>query len=95
VLYWEALRRAISRGLSKFDFGRSQWNSPTFRFKQQWGAKPVPLYYQYVLGTARSVPTLEAQKGSFDLAVRIWKRLPLPLAAALGEPAKRLFPEVM
>lgn len=95
VLYWEALQRAIGRGLKRFDFGRSQWSSPTFRFKEQWGAKPEPLRYQYVLGTAGRVPTLEDQKGSFDLAVRIWRRLPLPLAAALGEPAKRLFPEVM
>ena len=95
VLYWEALQRAIGRGLKRFDFGRSQWNSPTFRFKEQWGAKPEPLRYQYALGTADRVPTLEAQKGSLALAVRIWRRLPLPLAAALGEPAKRLFPEVM
>jgi FemAB-related protein (PEP-CTERM system-associated) len=95
VLYWEALRRAAGRGLAKFDFGRSQWDSPTFRFKEQWGAKPVPLHYQYVLGTAPGIPTLAAQKGSFGLAVKIWKTLPLPLAAALGEPAKRLFPEVM
>lgn len=95
VLYWEALQRAIGRGLKRFDFGRSQWDSPTYRFKQQWGARPVPLHYQYVLGTAAHVPTLAAQKGSLELAVRVWKRLPLPLAAALGEPAKRLYPEVM
>lgn len=95
VLYWEALQRAIARGLKRFDFGRSQWNSGTFLFKQQWGAQPVQLHYQYVLGTAPAMPTLAAQKGSFDLAVRLWKRLPLPLAAALGELAKRLFPEVM
>lgn len=95
VLYWEALQRAIGRGLRHFDFGRSQWNSPTFRFKEQWGAKPQALHYQYVLGTAGRVPTLEAQKGSFDLAVTLWRRLPLPLARALGEPAKRFFPEVL
>jgi len=95
VLYWEALQRAIGRGLRRFDFGRSQWNSPTFRFKEQWGAKPVALHYQYVLGTARRVPTLAAQKGALDLAVSLWRRLPLPLAATLGEPAKRFFPEVM
>lgn len=95
VLYWEALQAAFLGGLAKFDFGRSQWNSPTFRFKEQWGAKPVPLHYQYVLGTARRVPTLAAQKGAFGLAVRLWRRLPLPLASALGEPAKRRFPEVL
>lgn len=95
VLYWEALQRAIARGLERFDFGRSQWNSGTFLFKQQWGARPVPLHYQYVLGTAGAMPTLAAQKGTLDLAVRIWRTLPLPLAAALGEPAKRMFPEVL
>lgn len=95
VLYWEAIQRAIARGLRRFDFGRSQWGSPTFRFKEQWGAQPVPLHYQYVLGTAKRFPTLDDQKGSLDLATKLWKRLPLPLAALLGEPAKRLFPEVM
>lgn len=95
VLYWEALQRAIGRGLARFDFGRSQWNSPTFRFKEQWGARPAPLHYQYVLGTADAIPTLAAQKGSLDLAVRIWKTLPLPVVAVLGEPAKRRFPEVL
>lgn len=95
VLYWEALQRAIARGTRRFDFGRSQWNSGTFLFKQQWGAQPVQLHYQYVLGTAGSMPTLAAQKGSMDLAVKVWKRLPLPLAALLGEPAKKLFPEVL
>jgi len=95
MLYWEALRRAIALGLRRFDFGRSQWNSNTYRFKEQWGAAPAPLFYQYVLGRARRIPTLEEQKGGFALAVSLWKRLPLPLARALGEPAKRMFPEVL
>jgi FemAB-related protein (PEP-CTERM system-associated) len=95
VLYWEALRRAIALGCTRFDFGRSQWNSGTFAFKAQWGAQPVPLYYQYVLGRATRPPTLEDQKHGYDFAVRAWKRLPLPLAALLGEPVKRMFPEVL
>jgi len=95
VLYWEALQRAIARGLGRFDFGRSQQGSNTFRFKEQWGAVPVQLYYQYVLGPGGRIPTLEEQKGGFALAVSLWKRLPLPLARVLGERAKRLFPEVI
>ena len=95
VLYWTALQRAFSLGLRRFDFGRSQWNSGTFRFKEQWGAKPVPLQYQYVLGTAKKIPTLADQKSGFDLAVRVWQRLPVAVAGVLGEPAKRMFPEVM
>ena len=95
VLYWEALQRALALGLRRFDFGRSQWESPTYRFKEQWGARPVPLHYQYVLGRGSHMPTLGSQKGGLSLAVSLWRRLPLPLARLLGEPAKRRFPEVL
>jgi FemAB-related protein (PEP-CTERM system-associated) len=95
VLYWLALQRAIARGIKRFDMGRSQWNSGTFRFKQQWGARPVPLHYQYLLGRATAPPTLERQKAQYALAVAAWRRLPLWLAETLGEPLKRRFPEVM
>lgn len=95
MLYWHAIRHAIAQGLARFDFGRSQPDSGTFRFKVQWGARPVPLFYQYVLGHARRAPTLADQKHSFDLAIRVWQRLPLPLARVLGPPARRRFPEAL
>ena len=95
VLYWEALRHGIARGCSRFDFGRSQWGSATFRFKEQWLAKPVPLFYQYVLGRAPRAPTIEGQKRAFGLAVTMWQRLPVPAAAVLGRHVKRLFPEAL
>ena len=95
VLYWEAIQHALRRGLKRFDFGRSQWGSNTFQFKQQWGARPVPLYYQYALGGAREVPSLEAQKHGLDLAVKVWRRLPLPVAGALGRRVRRMFPEAL
>lgn len=95
VLYWEAIRRAVARGARRFDFGRSQWGSGTFAFKASWGAVPVPLFYQYALGRAARVPTLADQKRSLDLAVRVWRRLPVAVAGALGERVKRLFPEAL
>jgi hypothetical protein len=55
----------------------------------------MSLHHQYVLGTAGHIPMLADQKGSFDLEVHMRRRLPLSLAAALGEPAKRIIPEVM
>ena len=60
-----------------------------------WGARPVPLYYQYALGRARAAPSLEAQKQTLGLAVRIWRRLPLPVAEALGGRVRRMFPEAL
>jgi hypothetical protein len=95
VLYWEAIRRAIARGARRFDFGRSQWSSGTFAFKASWGATPRPLHYQAVAGGAARVPTLAEQRSRLDLAVRLWQRLPVPVAGVLGERVKRLFPEVM
>jgi FemAB-related protein (PEP-CTERM system-associated) len=95
VLYWAAIRRAIERGLKRFDFGRSQRTAGTYSFKAQWGAQPVQLYYQYVLGRASHPPTLEEQKGMYAAAVAIWRHLPLPLASLLGERARRRFPEVL
>lgn len=95
VLYWQAMQSAIARGMKRFDMGRSQWNSGTFKFKQQWGAKPVPLFYQYVLGRAAALPALADQKERFALAVKVWRRLPVSVAGALGEPLKRRFPEVL
>ena len=95
LLYWDAVRFAIASGARRFDFGRSQPGSGTFRFKEQYGARPVPLFYQYALGRAGRVPTLADQKASLDLAVSVWRRLPLPLARAIGPRARRLFPEAL
>jgi FemAB-related protein (PEP-CTERM system-associated) len=95
LVYWEAIRMAIARGARRFDFGRSQAGSGTYRFKTQFGATPRPLYYQYALGRAGRIPTLADQKASFDLAVRLWQHLPLPLARAIGPRVRRLFPEAL
>ncbi len=95
ALHWEAIRDCAVRGYRAFDFGRSQWHSGTFAFKEQWGAMPHPLYYQYLLGRASAAPRLDDQKGAFALAVAAWRRLPLPLAKALGPIARRRFPEAL
>ena len=42
LLYWNLLQRAIERGQSVFDFGRSTPEGGTFHFKKQWGARPEP-----------------------------------------------------
>jgi CelD/BcsL family acetyltransferase involved in cellulose biosynthesis len=94
MLYWEAIQEAIRRGLHTFDFGRSQWDTGTFHFKAQWGALPVPLFYQYV-GPSVRVPSFAAQRHRLDLAVKLWKRLPLPIARILGDPIRRRFPELL
>jgi FemAB-related protein (PEP-CTERM system-associated) len=85
-LYWDVLVSAIERGCDSFDFGRSSVDSGTFRFKQQWGAQPLPLHwYRW----DRSPAAADAPRSSADgrlmrLATAIWQRMPLRLANALG-----------
>ena len=44
LLYWTCLEFACAQGYRTFDFGRSTVGEGTYRFKEQWGAKPHPLY---------------------------------------------------
>ena len=84
LLYWAFLERAAKEGLAVFNFGRCTPGGGTHRFKQQWGGRDEPLYwYQYAAGaTAASTPSPD--DGAYAWGPRIWKRLPVALATALG-----------
>ncbi len=92
LLYWEAIRTAIGRGARSFDFGRSTPDEGTFRFKKQWGALPVPLYWQYLLNDAAPVPEVSPSNPKYRLAIRIWQNLPLAVTKLLGPPIVRSIP---
>ncbi|MBW4052627.1 MAG: FemAB family PEP-CTERM system-associated protein [Proteobacteria bacterium] len=83
-LYWELLSIAVERGCALFDFGRSTVDSGTYRFKKQWGAEPVPMYwYRW----DRRAGAHEAEAGEskvMQLATAVWQRLPLGVANAIG-----------
>ncbi len=85
-LYWRVLRDGLAEGLSSFDFGRSSTGSGTFRFKKQWGAAPVPLYwtlYDRDRAPLASDDVLLSAGKNARLA-QLWSRLPLSLANRLG-----------
>jgi len=84
LLYWEALQHALRIGCSRFDFGRSTPGEGTFKFKEQWGAKPIKLHWQYLLPEGASLPELNNKNPKFEMAIRIWQKLPLPLTRLLG-----------
>lgn len=84
LLWWKAIEYSCQQGYKFFDFGRSQWNSGTFHFKAQWGAKPKPLYYQYYLNNVKAVPEVHPVNPRYRLAINIWKKLPVSLANLLG-----------
>ena len=56
LLYWHAIESAVADGCEVFDFGRSTPDEGTYKFKEQWGASPVPLHWEYVLLQGSAVP---------------------------------------
>jgi FemAB-related protein (PEP-CTERM system-associated) len=83
-LYWEVLRAVVERGCQQFDFGRSTVDSGPYRFKLQWGARPVQLYWHRWERTAAQVVRPESEGTLMRFATAVWRRLPLAVANALG-----------
>jgi lipid II:glycine glycyltransferase (peptidoglycan interpeptide bridge formation enzyme) len=91
LLYWQMLRFAIDRGFRSFDFGRSTFGEGTYHFKKQWGAEPSELVWEYWMADGR-MPEINPKNPKFELAIRTWQRLPLPVASALGPLVVRNIP---
>ncbi|NIR68377.1 FemAB family PEP-CTERM system-associated protein [candidate division KSB1 bacterium] len=94
LLYWQAISYACSRGFKRFDFGRSTKDSGTHRFKQQWGAEPIQLHYQYYLNQAREIPAVDANNNKYQKIVDVWKRLPLTVTNFVGPKVVQFLPEL-
>jgi serine/alanine adding enzyme len=92
LLYWHMLKFSVERGFSVFDFGRSTPNEGTFHFKRQWGAEPLELVWEYWNAAGAPPPNLNPKNPKFDLAIRMWQRLPLGVATALGPHVVRNIP---
>lgn len=83
-LYWNILDWAIKNGASHFDFGRSSIDSGTFLFKKQWGAEPQQCYWLKWSRDIGCEKDLSPSNSKFDVAIKVWQRLPLWLTNRLG-----------
>jgi len=90
MLYWALLKFVTDHGCKEFDFGRSTFNEGTFRFKQQWGAKPTLLEWRddtsqpdTQMGSVQSTSSLKS------LVESVWKKLPLAVANTIGPKLRR------
>ena len=84
-LYWSMLEYACDNGYDYFDFGRSSPDEGTYKFKQQWGAKPTPLHWHNILLDGKSTPSAEdSEKSRFDKAIRYWQKLPVSITKIIG-----------
>lgn len=92
LLYWEIIKRAISKHYRNFDFGRSSVNSGTYKFKKQWGAVEKQLYWHYWLSPGTSMPKLSPDNAKYKMAIQVWKRLPLTITNAIGPSIVKYLP---
>jgi FemAB-related protein (PEP-CTERM system-associated) len=92
-LYWAFLARAMGEGCRLFNFGRCTPGGGTHRFKLQWGGREEPLHwYQWAPAGAGEAATPSPDQGAWAWGPRIWKRMPLGLATALGPRVVRGIP---
>jgi serine/alanine adding enzyme len=84
LLYWHAIETALAEDVRMFDFGRSTPGEGTFKFKEQWGARPVQLHWEYWLASGDALPDQSPKNPKFRVAIESWKHLPLWLANTLG-----------
>jgi FemAB-related protein (PEP-CTERM system-associated) len=92
LMYWHVIRESIREGRSVFDFGRSTPGDGTYHFKEQWGAQPTPLAWEYALNKAKEVPSADRQSSSYERLIQAWQKLPLSIANAAGPRIARLVP---
>jgi FemAB-related protein (PEP-CTERM system-associated) len=82
--YWELMRRAVARGCTLFDYGRSKTGTGPWHFKKNWGFEPQPLAYEYRLYRRDSIPQNNPMNPKYRLFIAAWKHLPVKLANTLG-----------
>jgi FemAB-related protein (PEP-CTERM system-associated) len=94
LVYWALMEQMIERGVTVFNFGRCSRDSGTHKFKMQWGSREETLWwYQRVAGgPSAESSTPSPDKGAFALAARVWQKLPLSVATALGPSIVRFIP---
>ena len=84
LLYWSALKFGCENGYRVFDFGRSTPGENTYKFKEQWGAQPVQLYWHYWMRNGEELPELNPKNPKYRTAIAVWKRLPVGLTKLIG-----------
>jgi FemAB-related protein (PEP-CTERM system-associated) len=91
LMYWHLLERAIGRGQSIFDFGRSTVDGNTFRFKAQWGAEPHTASWQHYVRRGSPLE-MRPNHPKHQRRIRIWQRLPVGLTRLIGPAIVRGIP---
>ncbi len=92
LLYSSVLEFACREGFRQLDFGRSSAAGGTYRFKEQWGARPVSLHWYYWSSNGRAMSEVDREHSMYSAAIKIWSRLPVALTRIIGPTIVRHIP---
>jgi FemAB-related protein (PEP-CTERM system-associated) len=91
LMYRHLIDRAIGRGQSVFDFGRSTADGPTFKFKRQWGAAAHPAVWQYHVRGGQ-IGEMRPDNPRYQRMIQLWQKLPVSLTRMIGPAIVRGIP---
>jgi FemAB-related protein (PEP-CTERM system-associated) len=83
-MYFRIIQDCAVRGFRYFDFGRSTVGGGTHKFKMQWGSEELPLFWNYWVPEGENLPELNPDNPKFNLAIKVWQKLPLAVTRRLG-----------
>jgi len=92
VLYWEMIKDACENGCHHFHLGRSTSETGAETFKKKWNATAKQLYWQYILENSETIPQLNVSNPKYQLAIKLWSKLPLKVTTTLGPIIARSIP---
>ena len=83
-MYWDLMQSACQKGIRIYDYGRSKIGTGSYHFKKNWGFVPEPLPYQYCLVQNKTIPEINPLNPKYQLFIKAWQKLPLPVANIIG-----------
>ncbi|MCB2101292.1 MAG: FemAB family PEP-CTERM system-associated protein [Rhodobacterales bacterium] len=82
--YFRLMRRAVERGYTNFDFGRSKVDTGPYAFKKNWGFEPRPTVLEFKMKGGAALPDINPNNPKYRFFIDTWKKLPLPVANMIG-----------
>lgn len=84
LIYFDVMERAIARGCTAADFGRSKVGTGAWQRKRIWGFEETPLVYGVRTADGAGPREINPLNPKYRLQIAAWQRLPLWLANRVG-----------